>query len=372
MAELLGLSLVLCVGHKDHFRINNNENYYKSFSGCCNGGDILNYMQEVEHLDFKEAKEKLYKITNTPLEDYKIDFKKVDPQPKEDTKELEKINTFVTTEYNKMQNKNELIQYLNNRNISQEAIEKYHLFISTDEQGTQRVYIPILEQGKAVAFIGRATDKEAQIRYKNSKGAIKPFNLDYVKQKAKDNESIFVCEGVFDAISIEEQGFKAISLNSTQNKTKLIEAIKQNIETAKDYTYIIATDNDEPGQKVKDELQKDFMDLNIKSNYVEIPEAYKDINEWYSNTAKENFKNELQQNICNKYTKKTIDYYLGDFLEEIKNYNRYPIKKTGFNFLDRQLDGGIRQGLYVIGAIPSLRKNYIYFTSSRQHSKTRK
>ena len=74
--ELSELSLVLFVGHKDHFTINDNDNYYKSFSGCCKGGDILNYMQEIEHLDFKEAKAKLYRITNTPLEDYKPNPKK--------------------------------------------------------------------------------------------------------------------------------------------------------------------------------------------------------------------------------------------------------------------------------------------------------
>ena len=243
--ELLELSLVLFVGHKDHFTINDNDNYYKSFSGCCKGGDILNYMQEVEHLDFKEAKEKLYKITNTPLEDYKPSFKKEEPKPKTDAKELEAINNFVMTEYNKMQNKDELIQYLNNRNISQDAIEKYHLFISKDDKGTKRVYIPLIEDGKAIAFIGRAIDKDATLRYKNSKGTIQPFNLNYIKEKAKENEAIYICEGVFDAISIEEQGKKAISLNSTQNKAKLIEAIQENIDTAKEYIYIIASDNDE-------------------------------------------------------------------------------------------------------------------------------
>lgn len=109
------------------------------------------------------------------------------------------------------------------------------------------------------------------------------------------------------------------------------------------------------GQKLKEEIQKDFIDLNIKNNYVEIPETYNDINEWYCNTTKETFYKELEDNICNRYTKKTIDYYLGNYLSEIKKYCTYPIKKTGFTLLDEQLDGGIRQGLYVIGAIPSLR-----------------
>jgi DNA primase len=204
-------------------------------------------MQEVEHLDFKEAKEKLYKITNTPLEDYTITLKKEEPKQKEDAKELEAINNFVMTEYSKMQYKDELIKYLNDRNISQDAIEKYHLFMSKDEKGIKRVYIPIIEQGKAKAYIGRAIDKNipSNMRYRNNKGTIPPFNLNYIKEKAKENEAIYICEGVFDAISIEEQGKKAISINSVNNKEKLINAIKENIDTAKDYIYIIASDTDD-------------------------------------------------------------------------------------------------------------------------------
>ena len=55
---------------------------------------------------------------------------------------------------------------------------------------------------------------------------------------------MFICEGVFDAITIEEQGFKAIALNSTNNLNKFIEAVKENIENAKTYKFIIATDTD--------------------------------------------------------------------------------------------------------------------------------
>ena len=109
------------------------------------------------------------------------------------------------------------------------------------------------------------------------------------------------------------------------------------------------------GQKLKDELQKNLSYLNIKSNYIEIPSQYKDINEWYCNTQREMFCNELEQSIYNKYTKRTIDNYLSGYLNEIKSFCSYPIKHTGFPLLDKQLDGGIRQGLYVIGAIPSLR-----------------
>ena len=122
-------------------------------------------------------------------------------------------------------------------------------------------------------------------------------------------------------------------------------------------------------------MQKAFIDLNIRNSFVELPidylkgRQYKDINEWYCNTQRETFCEELEQSTYNKYTKKSLDYYLNDYMNEIIQYHNYPIKKTGFNFLDKQLDGGIRQGLYVIGAIPSLRQNNLYFTGCGQYRK---
>lgn len=351
-------------GHNDSFRVYDATNSYNCFSED-KGGDILNYMQDVEGLTFIEAKEKLYKITNTPLAEYKPKENKASTKPRETTpkqtpQEIENINKIVMQEFNKKAHTDELIKYLNNRNISKNAIDKYHLFISEDiDKQTKRLYVPIIENGKAIAYIGRALEVNAKLRYRNSKGTIQPLNLDYLKHKleAEENNAIYICEGVFDAISIEEQGKKAISLNSTQNKTKLLEAIKENMSTAKDYLFIIATDNDEAGQKVKSELQTELNKINIRNTYLEIPKEYKDVNEWYCSVQREAFNEILEQSIYNKYNNKTIDYYIGtSYLEEIKRASRYPLKKTGFKLLDEELNGGIREGLYFIGAIPSLGK----------------
>lgn len=359
-------------GHKDHFRINSNENYYNSFSGCCKGGDILNYMQEVEHLSFKEAKEKLYKITNTPTESYNskkpLSNIKRTYETRNDKKQTEQqlkdINDFILNGLNKMQDKNELIQYLNKRNISQNVVEKYHLFISNDKMGKKRLYIPIQENGKYTAYIGRILkDEKGVYRYNNSKGIIQPLNLNYLKEEVGEDKTIYICEGFFDAVSVEEQGKRAISLNSTQNIKKLIEAIKENIDTAKNYLYIIAMDTDEAGEKAKVELQKELTNLEIKNTYLDIPkkngkqEKYNDINEWYCNVQRETFCELLEQSIYNKYSEKTDNYYIiNNYLDEIQKHCKYPLRKTGFKKLDEELNGGIKNGLYIIGAIPSLGK----------------
>ena len=129
------------------------------------------------------------------------------------------------------------------------------------------------------------------------------------------------------------------------------------------------------GQKAKEELQTELTKLNISNSYIEIPykldietnteKQYKDVNEWLSDTDKETFKENLEASIYNKFETEPLYFYMDDYYRELANYSKQPIKSTGFKVLDEQLDGGIKSGLYVLGAIPSLRKNYTSFTNSR-------
>lgn len=41
--------------HKNHFQINTRDNLYNSFSGCCKGGDVINFVMEIEGIGFKDA-----------------------------------------------------------------------------------------------------------------------------------------------------------------------------------------------------------------------------------------------------------------------------------------------------------------------------
>ena len=348
----------LC-NHNDSFTIYNNTNTYTCFSTSekedASKGDIITFIRETEHLSFEDAKKKLYELANIPLEEQDRSKKSfVAPIKKEiDTSKLEAINKFVIDGYQKTQNqedqKKKLAEYLQSRSIEPGAIEKYHLFISK-EDGTDRVYIPILENGKAITYIGRAIDKNASLRYKNATGGeMKLFNIDYIKQEpGEEQELLFICEGVFDAISIEQEGYKAISLNTTQKKEKLIEDIKENQKKKK---------------KAREYLQEELSKLHIVNCYLNIPKEYKDVNAWRSENI-ETFKN-LEAYIVNDFTGKTIDNYIASYFNELTENCKYKAKPTGFYLLDRELHGGLRPGLYILGAIPSLRKNNPNASNSR-------
>jgi replicative DNA helicase len=51
--------------------------------------------------------------------------------------------------------------------------------------------------------------------------------------------------------------------------------------------------------------------------------------------------------------------YLYSYLKKIEAYSKRPVLATGFDKLDRLLDGGLYDGLYLLGAIPSIGKTAI-------------
>lgn len=118
-------------------------------------------------------------------------------------------------------------------------------------------------------------------------------------------------------------------------------------------------------------MQTELTKLELASTFIDIPfnvmenRQYKDVNEWLQDADKETFKDRLEDSIYKKFDKEYLLNTMDDYFRELANYKNKPIKKTNFKILDEQLDGGIKSGLYVLGAIPSLRKNYSSFTNSR-------
>ena len=90
-----------------------------------------------------------------------------------------------------------------------------------------------------------------------------PYNLDNLK----DQTECIWCEGEFDALSYYEAGFKNVvsvpnGAGKVNQNLKYIDNCIDEIEGI--ITHYIATDNDEPGRKLKDELIRRFGSENCK------------------------------------------------------------------------------------------------------------
>ena len=256
--------------------------------------------------------------------------------------------------------------YLKDRGIPEEVAKKYLVGYDPDFKAFKALIIPTSKS----SYVARNIDKKAddKNRYRNTGSSLLFNSLALEKSK----RPIFITEGEIDALSIISLGFEALGLGSTTNITRLIEEVKKQRPEA---VLILALDNDEPGKKAQEKLKTELEGLKI--DYYEPFDLYgscKDANERLLND-KEHFKNilEVVEGLAKEAPQKKEEEQKKALLEEYKKANSasYAIQsfidgiaenanteyiKTGFLSLDQALEGGLYEGLYIVGAISSLGK----------------
>ncbi|WP_144608560.1 DnaB-like helicase C-terminal domain-containing protein [Bacillus cereus] len=336
-------------GHRDHFTVYTDTNSWTSFAKChekISGGSIIDYVMAVEgaesvndaieKLGGKKTKRKATVSAPTPTIAVKKNFKPVYDSLAQD-------------------------DYFLNRGLSIDVIDKYKLGSVSNETlkffqdergasyylGMYRYVLPINDHFFITRLDEDKTSSPDAPRYRNF-GEVDLLNKHYIKDD--EIQFIFVVEGCFDALSIETLGYKSIALNSVSNASKLIKEIKINEEDARQKQFILLADNDEAGKQLEEYLQSNFKKMNM-SLHVAALTNYKDINE-YLITDSEGTEGFLEQQIDKCINGNSAFNILLDFFTEMKPVE--PIK-LHFPKLNDVL-GGLRTGLYVLGAISSLGK----------------
>ena len=165
---------------------------------------------------------------------------------------------------------------------------------------------------------------------------------------------IFICEGIFDALSIAQvgDGAAAIALNSTSNAGELIEEFEKRRPAG---VVLLALDNDKAGKAATEKIAEGLKRLTIPYAEADICGECKDPNE-----ALQKDPAALAAAIQTAKEKATrpdgIGAYLtnGGYDKDIKNI--IPPISTGFNILDQKSGGGIKTELYIVSAPSSLGK----------------
>lgn len=335
-------------GGKDHFTINSKGNYYHSFSGCCEDGGVYKYLQEVKGMSEIAAYEELSRLAGEPKKD-------VNPKPtKAEVTPLNNYTDIINQIYNNQTEADK--QYFFNRGLTSEIIEKHKLCIGDIKDLNSKAYgkraiIPVWKDGQVVFWNSRALEQEPKIKYMKAPGPATFFNIDDLKTAAP-GEIITLTEGEFDALSLESIGIKSIAIGGVENYQKFTEH-----NTRKDIIILTAFDNDQAGQK------------HNEGYHINIPNQYKDINEWFIadisdfkagvslqvQTVKERAEKQIQAELM-AYRGKSAAGYLETFRNKIAASVNNAEIPTGFKDLDNLLDGGLYEGLYIIGAISSLGK----------------
>jgi len=332
-------------GHKDHFTIYPENNSYYSFSGCCEGGSIIDFMMEVEKLNQSQAIEKLKSLAG--VEQNKEPFQ--DPGREQRNQDIPRLNPDEKKETKALVEKaaNNHTDYYYKRGLTEKTIKNYNLgyLPGGHKYGPSFKYVlPVSDQ-----FVILRSDND-QDRYRNI-GNTEIFNSRYIKDPSLTGRQIFITEGFFDALSLEELDLPAMALNSTAMSETLINMVREYKDKLKEKLFVLALDDDQGGWETADKLKTALRELKLA--YAELDlKGYKDVN-----TFLQEDKEGLQKAIDKMPLKGTLYEYLQeDFeLDQIKRINE-PDIMTGLPQLDRNLGGGLYPGLYVLGAISSLGK----------------
>lgn len=287
-------------------------------------------------------------------------------------KELEDFTAY----YEKVHARINETDYAKKRGLTNKTIERFKLGYDENyktyeeqEDGTTKYNVNwkalIIPSGPN-SYIARNTNPDAasKNRLRKPAGAPSiPFNLQALEQAT---EPIFIVEGQFDALSIIDIGAEAIALGGISSK-KLLEALEK---TKPAQPLIISLDNDEAGQKAEITLIEALTERGIPYIQADISAGYHDANEAYQqdmvslvkalqvahNSIKET-QTQGQADEQEAYMKINAAACLEDFFKEVA-IKKQPYS-TGFPLLDKEINGGLFEGLTIVGAVTSAGKTTI-------------
>ena len=261
----------------------------------------------------------------------------------------------------------EQTDYWKRRGLSKETVDRFMLGYVAEWRHPKAPKAPtsprLIIPTSPYSYLARDTREtipEEQKPYSKSKvGSIHIFNAKALQTATKP---IFIVEGELDALSIIEVGGEAVALGSTTKVKSLLELLK----TKKpEQPLIIALDNDEAGEKAYRELSEGLKGLDIPFYRLNPAGEYKDANEALQCNREalrqaveeaEHIQDEVEQAQREAYLSTSAAHYLQSFIDGIADSVNTPYIPTGFTKLDAELDGGLYEGLYIVGAISSIGK----------------
>lgn len=190
--------------------------------------------------------------------------------------------------------------YLKKRGLEQETLDSFLLFNVKDYQATNEhlkskfsadllsksgivgdkgnlifykhtIIIPFLQDDRIVFLQGRRLDQE-QPKYLNLKTPVPLYNRDTLK---KAESKIYIAEGVFDAMMLEQNGYNAVAILGVNNfKPDYVDLFKE-------LDVILVLDNDEAGERGKEVLSGMFHSKGQGVSSKQLPDGVKDITDYF-------------------------------------------------------------------------------------------
>lgn len=289
---------------KPSMGFNNKTNRFKCFA-CEATGSTIDLVMQTQGLDLKEACEWLankygidpnkngykrieYKDTNkivenrysdpttADIESYKQFYKLCDPLD-DKGRQLLQGKGFTP----------ETIKQFGWRTITSQAVEKAKADKNLETSGLKGLLkvgwclIPFYQDTDI--FYLRARNPVSK-EFSNPIGKTTQFYNYNALYAITGANKLYVCEGETDTMTLAQENLPAVGiLGATQDQTvrRLVEFIAS--EFGKDLKVVLCFDNDQQGRLATDKTAKEFLSIGIRAEIKEIPDNYKDINDYYNN-----------------------------------------------------------------------------------------
>ena len=338
--------------------------HFTCWAGCFTNSDLLDIIGIQYNLDtFPEKLSKACELLRIPLDDQQP-RKAPSSSPSYRQQPSAAPAQDQSAYFAECHARIEQTDYWKRRGLSREVVERFNLGYdpnytkSTGPQGWKALIIPTSSTTYAARNTDPAADKGNRYR---KVGNVLIFNQAALGTADKP---LFVVEGELDALAVLSVGGEAVAISSTAN----VDAFLRILKTQKPkHPLLIALDRDEPGQAAAEKLAAGLQQQGLPSYRVEerLMGTAKDPGEAIQKDREafreavlqaENIEAELLKAERDAYMQTSAAAHLASFAEGIQDSVNTPAIKTGFASMDAALDGGLYEGLYVVGAISSLGK----------------
>lgn len=300
------------------FVVNTDNQTWRCFGACAEGGDLFTFAQKMHGWDFKEALRELGQEAG-------VEIRKQTPEQKSHDEHLDRLRGILATAadyYHQSlfeDGSSAVLDYtMNKRGFTRETIDTFQIGYAADqwqdmttaltdlgysqdeiievglairsEKGRvydrfrNRLMIPIRDsRGRVVGFGGRVLDPEDNPKYMNSpqtpvfdKSQLL-FGLDTGKRAIRDTETVVIVEGYMDAIQAYQAGYANVV---AQMGTAMTETQVKLVAPKYAKKIVMALDADEAGQNAtrrslevaRQTLAKDFAGkLEVDIRVLQIP-----------------------------------------------------------------------------------------------------
>jgi len=365
----------LCPFHKEKtgsFSVNTDKQIYHCF-GCGAGGGVINFIMQIERLEYRDAVEFLARLAGIPMPEDRDDqeYRKKRMRMLSLNKEAAR---FFYSNLSKPVG-SVAVDYLKKRALSPGTVNHFGLGYAPDswdtliramaekgytkeellsaglaaksQKGTifdmyrNRVMFPIIDiRGDVIAFGGRVLDNSVP-KYINTKDTLvfnknrNLFALNYAKREEK--RVLILAEGYMDVIALHQAGFKnAVASLGTALTNEQARLMKKYADTV-----IIAYDADNAGQAATNRAIEILKSVDMEIKILRIPDA-KDPDEFIKANGSGAFESLLNQSIDQ------LDYKMQGI-------------KSGFDMTkDDEKIGFVKKSVPMLAAIDSPVEREIY------------